>query len=188
MGGAPIFSLFRETRPALELLRFRGLLNSTTSVILSEMEAGRSFEAAVKRAQELGIAETDPSADIDGWDAAVKVVALAAVLMDTPVRLEEVEIKGIRDLSGQEVQTARQDGKVYKLVSRIERQGDKVQASVKPERLEQGDPLAAASPTSLLAHFETDVIPGLTLVLHQAGPVTTAYDMLADFISIARQK
>ena len=96
MGGSPTFSLFRETLPALTVLRVRGILNSTTNVILDEMEKGRTFAEGVKRAQELGVAETDPSADVDGWDAAVKVCAIAQILMRKPLKLEEIEREGIR--------------------------------------------------------------------------------------------
>ena len=77
LDGAPIFSLFRETLPAMELRGFSGILNSCTNFILGLMEQGISFEEAVRKAQSIGIAETDPSADLDGWDAAVKVAALA---------------------------------------------------------------------------------------------------------------
>ena len=73
MDGAPIFSLFREALPAASLIGFNGILNSTTNLILTRMETGESFEQAVAYAQSIGIAETDPSGDIDGWDAAIKV-------------------------------------------------------------------------------------------------------------------
>jgi homoserine dehydrogenase len=109
VGGAPIFSLFREALPAARLERFRGILNSTTNLILTEMERGNSFEAAVKKAQDLGIAETDPSFDVDGWDATVKVSALATVLtlapaiaavasagVDYPLRPNDIAREGIR--------------------------------------------------------------------------------------------
>ncbi len=76
MDGVPIFSLFRETLPALEVRGFRGVLNSTTNVVLEGMEAGMSFDEAVREAQRLGVAESDPTDDIEGVDAAVKVVAL----------------------------------------------------------------------------------------------------------------
>ena len=81
MDGAPVFSLFRETLPAIELRGFRGVLNSTTNVILGCMESGMSFDDAVREAQRLGVAETDPSNDVDGIDAAVKVIGLVNVLM-----------------------------------------------------------------------------------------------------------
>ena len=98
MGGAPIFSLFRECLPALELRRFRGLLNATTSVILQAIEQGGDFDTAIRHAQALGVAETDPSHDIDGWDSAVKLVALANVLFGQPIRLDQIERVSLRRL------------------------------------------------------------------------------------------
>jgi homoserine dehydrogenase len=187
MAGAPLFSLFRETLPAVKLLRFRGILNSTTNVIIAEMEQGRSFDEAVMKAQEIGIAETDPAADIDGWDAAVKVCEIATVLMDTPLKLEEVPREGMRGLSAAMVQEARTAGRPFKYVQQVERVNGGVVASVGPQQLALDDPLMAASPSSLLAHLEMDMIPGLTINLHipasgTAGPDVTAYDVLADFI------
>ena len=107
MGGAPIFSLFREALPAARLQRFRGILNSTTNLILTEMENGSSFEAAVGKAQDLGIAETDPSFDVDGWDATVKVSALATVLMDFALKPQDIVREGIRGLTTEQVQSAK---------------------------------------------------------------------------------
>jgi len=75
MDGTPIFSMFPHSLPAVELRGFRGILNSTTNVVLTEMEKGLSLEEAVKKAQQIGVAETDPSDDLDGWDPAVKVAA-----------------------------------------------------------------------------------------------------------------
>jgi homoserine dehydrogenase len=88
VGGAPIFSLFREALPAARLERFRGILNSTTNLILTELEHGNSIGAAVRKALDRtqlgcgGIAETDPSFDVDGWDATVKVCALASAFIN----------------------------------------------------------------------------------------------------------
>jgi len=110
MGGAPIFSLFREALPAARLERLRGILNSTTNLILTEMENGTNYEAAVKKAQDLGIAETDPSFDVDGWDATVKVSALATVLMDFPLKPNDITREGIRGLSMEKVQSTVQAG------------------------------------------------------------------------------
>ncbi len=86
LGGSPLFSVFREALPAAELQSFRGIINATTNLILSRMETGESFEAAVRFCQSIGLAETDPSADVDGWDAAIKVAALVTVLMDVPLQ------------------------------------------------------------------------------------------------------
>jgi len=106
MDGTPIFSLFGRTLPCVELRSFRGLLNSTSNVVLTEMENGLDFDAAVRRAQEIGVAETDPSDDLDGWDPAVKICALAIVLMDVPLKLADVERTGIRGLTPEAVRAA----------------------------------------------------------------------------------
>lgn len=190
MDGAPIFSLFRDALPATNVLRFRGILNSTTNYILTEMEAGLSFEEAVHKAQSIGIAETDPSADIDGWDAAVKVAALATVLMDIPLKLENIDRRGIRGLSAQEVRAARAAGHPYKLVCRAERVFDEgklhIESTIRPEQVALTDPLASVGGTSSLVHFETDTLAGLTITEHNPGPDTTAYGLLADFINAVR--
>lgn len=187
LAGIPTFSLFAETLPATRLLRFSGLVNSTCNVVIEEMEQGRSFEEAVKRTQELGIAETDPSADIDGWDAALKVCAVASVLMDTPLRLEDVQREGVRGLDTATVQQARAAGRPFKLVSRVERGPEGIIASVRPEQLAPNDPFVQVSSLSLAGHFEMDLVPGLTITsqvpdTETAGPDATAYDVLSDFI------
>jgi homoserine dehydrogenase len=187
MGGTPIFSLFREALPATNLKRFRGLLNSTTNLIITEMENGLTFDQAVKKAQDLGIAETDPSFDVDGWDAAVKVSALATVLMDTPLKPQDVEREGIRDLTPDLVQAARGEGKPYKLVCQAER-GEEgvVRASVRPAQIPITDPLASARGASSIIQFQMDTLYGLTLSEQDPDAATTAYGPLADFITTVR--
>jgi len=187
MGGAPIFSLFREALPAANLKRFRGILNSTTNLIITEMENGLSFDQAVKKAQELGIAETDPSFDVDGWDATVKVSALATVLMDVPIKPQDVQREGIRALAPEIVQAARAEGRPYKLVCQAERGDDgQVTASVRPAQVPLNDPLASVRGASSIIQFQMDTIYGLTLSEQDPDALTTAYGPLADFITIAR--
>ncbi len=185
MDGVPIFSFF-EQLPAIHLQGFHGILNSTTNVILSEMENGVSFEEALKRAQDLGVAETDASHDVDGWDAAVKTAALITVLMDVPVRLEDIEREGIRDLSPQALRNARRDGWPFKLVCRAQRMGDRVKASVAPEKVLATSTMGKISGTSSYIYFETDIFPGLAITEENPGLFATAYGMLADFVRIAR--
>ena len=183
----PVFSLFRECLPAARLLAFRGLFNSTTSIILEDIEQGRTFAEGVARAQLLGVTETDPAYDVDGWDSAVKTCALANVLMRAPLRLDEVERGGIRELDAASVRAARAAGKPYKLVSRAVRGADgRVEASVRAERIAPDDPLAAVSGTSLIINFELDILPGLTLTARQPDLRSTAYGLLADFINAVR--
>ncbi len=186
MDGVPIFSLFRESLPAVQLHGFRGILNSTTNVILSGMEDGFSFDESLAKAQQIGIAEADPSNDIEGWDAAVKVAALIRVLMGAPIRLEEIHREGISNQSGETVRAARADGKPYKLVCRAQRTDDGVTASVRPERVPLSDPLAWVAGTSSIVYFETDTFPGLAITEINPGLEATAYGMLADFVRAAK--
>jgi len=123
MDGAPIFSLFRSALPAAQLLGIRGILNSTTNLILDRMESGGSFDDAVKYAQSVGLAETDPSADVDGWDAAIKVAAMINVLMDIPFTPQQVDRTGIRRITPEMVADAMTQGKRWKLVCSAERAG-----------------------------------------------------------------
>ncbi len=182
MDGVPIFALFRDNLPAIRLHGFRGILNSTTNVILSRMEEGLSFDESLAKAQQIGIAETDPSNDIEGWDAAVKVAALIRVLMGVPIRLEEIQREGIGELSGEAVRAARADGRPYKLVCRAQRAGESVIASVRPEQVPLSDPLAWVAGTSSIVYFETDIFPGLAITENNPGLEATAYGMLADFV------
>jgi homoserine dehydrogenase len=185
MDGVPIFALFRSALPALEVKGFRGILNSTTNVILTGMEQGLSFEEALRRAQLLGVAETNADYDIDGWDAAVKVAALVSVVMGVPLRPREVEREGIRGLCGDKVRAARSAGTPYKLLCRARRGASGVHANVRPEQIPLTDPFALVSTTSSIIQFETDIFPGLTLTEENPGLYATAYGMLADFIRAA---
>ena len=181
MDGVPIFS-FLDQLPAIHLQGFHGILNSTTNVILSQMEEGLSFEEALTKAQALGIAETDATHDIDGWDAAVKTAALITVLMDAPIKLNEIQREGIRDLTPQAVRNAKRDGWPFKLVCRARRTADGVEASVGPEKVQSAQPMAKISGASSYIYFETDIFPGLAITEENPGLYATAYGMLADFV------
>jgi homoserine dehydrogenase len=183
MDGIPIFSMFQRTLPAIELRGFSGILNSTTNVILGEMENGRTLEEAIRKAQQLGVAETDPSADIDGWDAAVKVSALVTVLMDQPLKPQQVLRQGIRGISSEMIKEAASKGTRYKLICRARRNQNQVTASVAPELIPIISPFAQVSGTSSIISFETDIFPALTITEENPGLDATAYGMLTDFIT-----
>jgi homoserine dehydrogenase len=185
MDGVPIFSLFRNTLPAIEVKGFNGILNSTTNVILTGMEQGLSFDESLGQAQQLGIAETDASHDIDGWDAAVKVAALVNVIMGVRLPPQKVERQGIRMLTGDAVRSARNSGAPYKLICRAQRNGSGVTASIRPEQIPLTDPMALVDGTSSIIQFETDIFPGLTITEENPGLYATAYGMLADFVRAA---
>jgi homoserine dehydrogenase len=184
LDSAPVFSLFRETLPGVKLRAFSGAFNSTTNVILETMEAGRSFDEGVKTAQELGVAETDPSYDVDGWDSIMKVCAIARVILRVQLLPSNVRREGIRGLDPATLQAARAEGKPYKLITRAVVNADgSVTASVRPEQVALNDPLGGVRGTSLAIHFELDVMPGLTITSHRPNLQSTAYGLLADFIN-----
>jgi homoserine dehydrogenase len=186
MDGAPLFSLWRSALPGARLESFRGILNSTTNLILTLMESGQTFDEAVAQAQAVGVAETDPSGDILGWDAAVKVAALVTVLMDRPVKPQDVERQGIEAITPALMREAREQGRRWMLVCSAERHGESVSARVAPQRLAADDPLFGVLGTSSSVTFKSDVLGDLTLIEDNPGPETTAYGLLADFLNAVR--
>jgi homoserine dehydrogenase len=183
MDGAPIFSLWREALPGAELQSFRGVLNSTTNLILTLVEDGHTFDEALNHAQSIGIAESDPSGDIEGWDAAVKVAALVTVLMDIPTTPQEIEREGIGKLTVADVNTAKQDGHRWKLICNAQRDGEKAHASVRLEKIDNSDPFYSVMGTSSAVSFSSDVLGDLTIIEENPGPHTTAYGLFADMLN-----
>ena len=186
MDGAPIFSLWRTALPGARLQSFRGILNSTTNLILTLMEDGQSFDEAVAQAQTIGVAETDPSGDILGWDAAVKVAALATVLMVSPLLPQQVERQGIEGITPSLLREAREQGRRYKLICQAEDADGVLRARVAPEQIGPDDPLYGVMGTSSSITFVSDVLGRLTVTEENPGPETTAYGLLADFINAVR--
>ena len=184
MDGAPVFGLFRETIPAGNVQAFRGVLNSTTNLILSRMENGESYDDAVKYAQSIGIAETDPSGDVDGWDAAIKVSALATVLMGTPTKPHNVDRIGIRDITPEQIAQAKSEGKRWKLVCEARLVSDQLRATVAPQKVGVESPLYWVEGTTSIIQIESDVLGKLSLIEEDPGPHTTAYGLLADFLNM----
>jgi homoserine dehydrogenase len=193
LGGAPIFSVFREAFPLAELSSFQGILNATTNIILSRMENGESYEDAVRYCQSIGVAETDPTNDVDGWDAAIKVAALATVLMGTPLTPQQVNLTGIRGITSEMIARAKAEGKRYKLVCSAEKEGNVVKASVAPQLVDVSSPLYGMMNSSTGVTLRTDVTLDYSITLSekpgmQGGPVETAYGLFADFVSVARNE
>jgi len=192
LGGAPVFSVFRETFPLAELSSFKGILNATTNIILSRMENGESHEDAVKFCQSIGVAETDPTNDVDGWDAAIKVAALITVLMDTPFTPQQVNPTGIRGITPETVAKAKAEGKRYKLVCSAQKVGGQIKARVAPELLDSSSPLYGVMNSSTGVSFRTDVLPDYSITISEregmaGGPIETAYGLFADFVTAVTQ-
>jgi homoserine dehydrogenase len=189
MDGIPIFNMVRETMPAVEVLGFRGILNTTTNVIISALEDGEPFGAALARMQAEGIAEADPSLDIDGWDAAAKAAALANVLMDGRITPHDVERRGIGGDTRAAVREAAADGRCLRLVAAATRRADgTVAATVKPVALRADDLLAGIRGTANALVLETDLL-GHVAVCQLGGDLTqTAYALVSDLITIRRRQ
>ncbi|HET6846314.1 MAG TPA: homoserine dehydrogenase [Anaerolineales bacterium] len=193
LGGSPVFSVFRECMPGAELLSFRGVLNSTTNIILTRMQRGETFEDAVRYCQSIGVAETDPSADVDGWDAAIKVAALVTVLMDIPLTPHQVARTGIREISAGMIADAARDGKRYKLVCSATKDGENIRARVAPEMVTSADALFGMEDSTTGVTFRTDVLGDYSIIESEregmvAGPEPTAYGLFADFVNAVRKR
>lgn len=187
MDGIPVFNLVRETMPAVRVLGFRGVVNSTTNYIISALEDGADFDAALAEMQRQGIAEADPSYDVDGWDAATKVAALVNVLMDGVVTPRDVARDGIRALTGERVREAMTRERRVRLVASASRAGGVVETSVRVEELAEGDPLAQLRGMSNALFLDTDLLGRVGIVQLDGGLTQTAYALASDLIAIRRR-
>jgi homoserine dehydrogenase len=187
MDGTPVFNLMESCLPAAQVLGFTGLLNSTTNIILSGMEAGASFDEALADAVRRGIAEANADFDIDGWDAAVKAVALANVLMQTDARPPDVARRGIRGISVDELRDALAAGKAIRLIARGEKTASGVRLSVAPEAVPLTSPLGAARGSSNALTLKTDLMGELTILETDPGVEQTAYALLSDLLRIHQE-
>ena len=186
MDGAPIFAAAREGLQGADLMSFRAILNSTTNFILTAMESGTSFDDAVKQAQAIGVAEADPSNDVDGWDAATKTAVLVNVLMDGDLRPTDIDRTGIRGVTPHMLQEAMTQHQRIKLLCRAWREGNTVRTRVAPEPVSVSDPFALVTKTNSILRLSFDVLPGLTFIEEDSGAETTAFGVLADLISVVR--
>jgi homoserine dehydrogenase len=187
MDGAPVFNLVRQTLPSTRILSLCGILNSTTNYILTQLEQGTSFDAALHYVQEQGIAEADPSLDLDGWDATVKLSILIQAMMGAQVKPEEIRREGISDDTGKLVRAAVRRDRRIRLVARAYRQGGKVVGKVEPEELEVFDPLAAVRGLSNILILNTDTMRELAIVENNPSVQQTAFALFSDLVTLLRR-
>ena len=186
MDGIPIFNLVRETLPAVTVLGFRGVVNSTTNFILTAMEQGQPFAAALAEMQARGIAEADPSLDVDGWDAAAKTAALANVLLDARMTPHAVDRQRLTAETGQRAAAAMAAGRRLKLIARARREDRTIVASVGCEELPAADLLAGVEGQHNALVLETDLLEEVAIVQRGGGLTATAYALVSDLVTIAR--
>lgn len=186
MDGIPVHSVLREALLGLKVTRMRGILNSTTNSILTRLEEGVNFDSALKEMQEAGLAEADPTNDIEGWDATVKINILANLFMGADLRPGDVEREGITALSVADAQAALENGEKIKLLCEAVQDGNGIHCTVKPTRIPLTDPLANVNNTAAAISFDTDVLPNVMIIGGPSSPITTAYGMLVDTLNILR--
>lgn len=187
MDGLPLINLTQFTLQAVQVLSFRGLLNATSSLVISMIEQGSTRDEAIRRAQQLGIAEADPWYDLDGWDAALKTTILANNLLEGNITPAMVKREGIRNLSNEDIFAAALSGASLRLVSRATRKQGVVIAEVKPERIEADDSLSVGKGTTGVVTLETEAMGTITLIEHESLVKQTAYGVLSDLITILRK-
>lgn len=189
MDGVPLFNLVRETLPAVEVLGFRGVVNSTTNHILSALEDGDEFAPALARMQAEGIAEADPSLDIDGWDAAAKAAAVANVLMGARLTPHDVRRTGIGPDSGPAAREARANGRRLRLVASAERRRDgSFDVAVAPVELPGDDVLAGLRGQANAIVISTDLLGAIAICQLDGSLTQTAYALLSDLITVRRRR
>ena len=184
MDGAPIFNLGRHCLRGNTILALDGVLNSTSNVVLGEMERGSTLAEAVAKAQAMGIAEADPGADLDGWDAAVKLSALANVLMDADLPPERIARRGLGDLDRTALEAARDRGCRIKMVCEASRVGNQVQAAVSMKELPLSHPFARVDGADSVLRLHTDLLGRLLVAEDGPDLSTTAYGVIADLLEL----
>ncbi|MBA4383098.1 MAG: homoserine dehydrogenase [Anaerolinea sp.] len=186
MSGTPTLRLAREILSAGKIRKVMGIFNGTTNYILTQMESGMSYADALAEAQKLGYAEADPTGDVEGFDAAGKVVILARLVMNEQISMEDVDRTGISKLTLEDINSAKDAGERWKLIGSLECVDGKLVASVKPLRLPITHPLAGVSGATNAAHFVTDYVGEVTLIGPGAGRLPTGYAVIEDILAIYR--
>lgn len=185
LAGTPALNLARYTLAGNKISGFKGIMNGTTNYILTRMEEGMSYEDALKKAQELGYAEADPTGDVEGLDALGKVVILSNVVLGKRIGWEDVKRKGITDISVDDIKQAKQEGKRWKLIGKAEVKKDgSIIAEVAPEKLPLDDPLAGVMEATNALTYYTDELGAVTIVGPGAGKRETGFSLLVDLINM----
>jgi homoserine dehydrogenase len=166
--------------------RVQGILNGTCNYILTRMEEGSAYEDALQEAQANGYAEADPTGDVEGFDAAGKVVILANLLMEVPIGMDDVDRTGISGLTPADIAAAQDAGERWKLIGTLEPAEGGVMASVRPERLSLSHPLSSVGGATNAVTYTTELLGDVTLVGPGAGRLETGYSVLVDLLEIQR--
>lgn len=178
-GGTPILEFGRKCLEADRILEMHAILNGTTNYILTEMDdRGLSFQDALKEAQELGYAETDPTLDIDGFDAAAKLVIMGNLLLGKELVLNDLKIEGIRDITQKDITKAKDNGNTIKLIASVNNM-----AKVEPVIISKDDPMSVAGALCSVK-FVSEFAGEEIIIGKGAGGMETASAMIRDLVEI----
>lgn len=188
LSGTPALHLGLDMLAGAGITRVQGILNGTTNYILTQMENGMAYGAALEEAQAQGYAEADPTGDVDGHDAAGKVVIIGNLLLDLPLTMHDVDREGITGITPDDIRAAQDTGERWKLIGHVEKRDDgSVIASVKPTRLPLSHPLAHIDGATNAITYTTDLLGDVTLVGPGAGRIETGYALIGDLLAIHRR-
>ena len=171
-----------------EIAAIEGIVNGTTNYILTRMTEDKlSFEEGLAEAQRLGIAETDPSLDIEGYDTANKMIILAISLMGAKIRLDDIVRQGITKITPAHIAQAKKGGMVYKLLGRVYKEKGEVKVLVGPEAISLDHPLSRINKTQKAVTFHTDLMGSLTISGGDSGRIPAAAAVLRDLVNLSRE-
>ena len=184
MSGTPCLRIGREVLAPARIHKIEGILNGTTNYILTQMESGQSYAAALAEAQAMGYAEADPSGDVEGFDAAAKVAILSRLVMNHPLAINEIDRKGISGITQEDMAAAKAKNLRWKLIGSLEIEENQVRASVKPQCLDLTHPLAQVSGVTNAIRFSTERLGDVTIIGPGAGRMQTGYAIIQDLLAI----
>ncbi|MDX9871558.1 MAG: homoserine dehydrogenase [Clostridia bacterium] len=179
----PSLDVGRFSTAGADITAIEGILNGTTNFILTKMSLEKcSYQDALKEAQAMGIAETDPTLDVEGYDTRNKLILLSNTLLGTKYGLADVPVTGITQITPADIERTAQEGKVLKLVANAEIKDGQVSLSVQPRALGQNHPLAGIHYSEKGVTYTTDTMGQITVFGGKSSPVGAAAALLKDII------
>ena len=183
-GALPVINIGQRDLVAAEFLGLRGIFNATTNYILAEMALGHSYAAALAEAQRCGIAETDPTLDVEGWDAANKLVIVANSVLGLDVTLADVQVQGITGVTAEQLTRAEKQRATVKLLAAAERSEQGYLLSVRPTVVPADSFLGQCSGWEMGIELHTDLYGKLYHKIWEREPLPTAAAMLRDAVNL----
>ncbi len=184
MDGTPIFNLVDETLKFCKVTEVNGILNSTTNFVLEELAQGKAYDTVIEEGKRRGFIEADPAMDIEGWDAAAKTTALLNVLMNAGITPNDIDRKGIENITADDLKAAALRGNTIKLICRGTIENGQVIGTVKPMEISKNTLFANIDGTSSIVSVTTDLMGTISIVEHEPEIEQTAYGIFSDLIRV----